>query len=93
MPEYIDREAAVNVACAAVWYGGGVPSIAEAINALSSADVEPVRHGTWIPRLYGKRVMYVCSLCERRQSGRPDYCSKCGATMDGRLNHENLLSR
>ena len=103
MAEYIDREAVYKRACRGCTRHGdeiGTCYHEEPCEELQSefasapaADVTPVRHGTWIPRLYGKRVMYCCSLCDSRQSGRPNYCPHCGAKMDGRLNHENLLSR
>lgn len=43
MVEYIEREAAIKAACDAVWYGGGVTSVTEAINQVPAADVVPAR--------------------------------------------------
>ena len=57
------------------------------INSLSAADVEPVRHGEWLPHTeYGSFGPYQngwrCSLCNRTEAYKQPYCN-CGALMDG----------
>ena len=55
-----------------------------------SADVQPVRHGTWIhdgfDTPHGVDWMH-CSECGKRdkycQAAITNYCSDCGAIMDG----------
>ena len=65
---------------------------------LPTADVEPVRHGKWIPHEVEqvmesnfnpyyiietfKPVNYRCSLCGRVEELQEPYCN-CGAKMDG----------
>lgn len=70
--------------------------LAEAINKIPAADVEPVRHRRWIPGDYvavehGECVTYpgegiTCSWChygfKRRFLWSRDYCPHCGAKMD-----------
>ena len=70
-----------------------------AIEAVPSADVQPVRHGrwewiastaveqhgTWLP--YLKEGLTVkCSECGSRFDRPWHYCPSCGATMDGDRN-------
>lgn len=69
-----------------------IDSLVEALNALPSADVEPVRHGHWIRESVGsdnssegyfKISMAECSECGTCVMGKPNYCPNCGARMDG----------
>ena len=47
-----------------------------------STDVQPVRHGTWLP--YLKEGLTVkCSECGSRFDRLWHYCPSCGATMRG----------
>jgi rubrerythrin len=50
-----------------------------------AADVEPVRHGEWIPT--GEETMFSrevkCNQCGIKLLGEPNYCPNCGAKMDG----------
>ena len=52
-----------------------------------AADVEPVRHGEWIPivsHFHGKPDgRYCCSECHRVETMKGIYCRLCGARMDG----------
>jgi hypothetical protein len=62
------------------------------INAAPTLDLEPVRHGRWIPRYEKMRNKYEtvmiatefsCSVCGiGRHSYRWNYCPTCGAKMD-----------
>lgn len=65
-------------------------------NSHKTNDVEPVRHGHWIPirkRLYACNdpvgeictVGYICSECEHEEDYEAPYCL-CGAKMDGKEN-------
>lgn len=89
MAEYIEREAAlVAISDTVMWDPSDIIENAlcnakKRVRCIPAAKVAPVRHGTWIPRIYRRRMMYYCSLCDHRQSGRPPYCSICGAKMDG----------
>lgn len=54
------------------------------LNELPAADVLPVVHGRWIPfhsEIAGD-IQY-CSVCEIGSVAKTDYCSNCGARMDG----------
>ena len=59
------------------------------INALPSADVQPVRHGHWIHILTEEdgNALYECSVCHKGEVHVPivevSYCWNCGARMDG----------
>ena len=55
-----------------------------------TADVEPVRHGEWIPNWGGPFILgNYCSLCNHyeditiKHSEGSNYCPNCGAKMDG----------
>jgi hypothetical protein len=46
-----------------------------------AADVVEVKHGEW---KWDKRFSnYTCSLCHNWDLTTPNYCSNCGAKMDG----------
>ena len=64
-------------------------------------DWKPVRHGTWdgktLPTflgvdqtgapITGRYPVYVCSCCGKYSAALANYCSFCGAKMDGGENH------
>lgn len=51
----------------------------------STADVEEVRHGSWIDVSTNTLYRFKCSLCGKERLGKQtDYCCHCGAKMDGR---------
>ena len=64
---------------------------AEDIEALPSADVAPVRHGLWEARAIPRSdpdgdwiaLEYHCSLCNRLEYRKENYCPNCGADMRG----------
>jgi membrane protease subunit (stomatin/prohibitin family) len=94
MAEYIDREAAIK----AIYdsdpngirrtLGFNVGQIEEALRAIPTADVAPVRHGRWaLNKKYGD---YECSECGQGDVKAMDftnlkmrYCPNCGAKMYG----------
>lgn len=54
------------------------------LEAIQTADVEPVRHGHW-KQLYQKSPRYVCTFCNHLFNNREwKYCPHCGAKMDGK---------
>lgn len=68
------------------------------IQTAPPSDVEPVRHGRWIPSDMGggqEDEAYVCSVCDdpwvlisgTPQENNMNYCHNCGAKMD--LEEEN----
>ena len=71
MDEYIEREAATNVACNILWKMNDLSTsvMAKALNSIPAADVAPVRHGRWILEAHDERVNYrwnvtaECSEC------------------------------
>lgn len=83
MPEHIEREAFKNkyLCC------GHLQEISEEdFDAFPAADVEPVRHGRWVPKekmikCPGARN-YICSRCGHEPLEIGDYCPNCGAKMD-----------
>ena len=84
MAEYIDRQAALSLAKDGKIISTTPCLARELLQAIPSADVEPVRHGRWEDAT--KEVgfpIWICSVC--RGDGRGDYriCPWCGARMDG----------
>ena len=45
-------------------------------------DVQPVKHGEWMPSEDNSKV-FGCSKCHEIVYGTPNYCPRCGARMDG----------
>lgn len=87
MPEYIDRELALEAAKKSYLYF----SIKPIINNIPAADARPVVRGKWIDRdddYYGWN-MWECSACGAEfvlTEGTPNmndyhYCPNCGADM------------
>ena len=61
------------------------------IYEMPAADVAPVRHGLWEARAIPRSdpdgdwiaLEYHCSLCNRLEYRKENYCPNCGAKMDG----------
>lgn len=78
----------------------GCVSLLDDINALPAADVQPVRHGRWLPSdsyittAYGTIHCQICSECgaDIMEDDNYDYdlCPVCGARMDGGAENEYL---
>lgn len=85
--EYIEREAAKRKYCETCnWYGTDLCNgCATPMSRIPAADVEPVRHGKWIPYNL-KECLYLCSECNAHPRDRTKYCPNCGARMDGGKN-------
>ena len=78
-------------------YSQEVAEAALAQQAENVKDWEPVRHGTWdgktLPTflgidqtgapITGRYPVYVCSCCGKYSAALANYCSFCGAKMDG----------
>lgn len=90
--EYIDREALHeifedkmqddNIMCPVV----KVLDVLEIIENQPAADVQEVKHGKWKPYWdseWQQPASSECSICKHRQIIETNYCSKCGAKMDG----------
>ena len=85
MGEYIEREAATNVACNILWKMNDLSTsvMAKALNSIPTADVAPVRHGRWERTADGAAL---CTACKRKMNPSQygyAFCSLCGAKMDG----------
>ena len=58
-------------------------AVKRTVDKVPTVDAEPVRHGRWKvvdgaePRRYG------CSICKKLSWTEDNYCSYCGAKMDG----------
>lgn len=87
MSDYIDRQAALDAISEACFELRGVYGRCEdALNALPSAEVEPVKRGKWEkkPDPYGFfDEIPVCSICGHTNALREQYpyCPWCGAKM------------
>lgn len=79
--EYIDRNLCETVAEYDQYYKLVVPL--EKIRKMPSADVAPVVHGRWLNTEHLDGHMYgECSECHKIRI-IDEYCSHCGARMDG----------
>lgn len=82
MSDYISREAALAQCKRHNDYTGW--SIADGIEAIPAADVEPVRHGRWGKKQGGFWEFANCSVCGQKTPTvgiPPNYCPNCGAKM------------
>lgn len=96
MTEYIEREAVIHrIRKVATMIGFENPAVAidSAITVIERApteDVAPVRHGRWEARAIPRSdpdgdwiaLEYHCSLCNRLEYRKENYCPNCGAKMD-----------
>ena len=91
MAEYIEREALeknLNERLAYLldkngpydYFTDGYDEAVSTVEEFLAADVAPVVHGRW--KRYGKNLGE-CSECGEIVSVRSNYCSNCGAKMDG----------
>ena len=88
--EYIEREAAYK-ACEAYFSGVCVYDVSESevindfekvIDAVPTADVEPVRHGHWVKEKPDVLIHWHCSVCKNcyyLEEPNANYCPNCGA--------------
>ena len=93
MAEYIYRDAVIrallNDASEQVSYSR--EDAADCIRYMDADDVAPVRHGLWEARAIPRSdpdgdwiaLEYHCSLCNRLEYRKENYCPNCGAKMDG----------
>ena len=73
------------VRCRACW----VDDTLDYIDSEQAADVAPVRHGQWEARAIPRSdpdgdwiaLEYHCSLCNRLEYRKENYCPNCGAKM------------
>jgi hypothetical protein len=72
--------------------------IYQAVDCISTADVEPVRHGHWEEAIRARRSIagkiedfrcYKCSACSKSSFYKTDYCPNCGAKMAEEGQNEN----
>lgn len=80
MDDYIDREAVLMK----LMQDGCSAKNVHTIMGIPAADVEPVRHGKWIP-IGETKMEYSCSTewCWIQTTYRYPFCPMCGAKMDG----------
>ena len=51
---------------------------------LCRETTDQIRHGHWIEKEYNPSFhTYICSVCEHGEIDTTNYCSNCGAKMDG----------
>lgn len=88
MDEYIEREAATNVACNILWKMNDLSTsvMAKALNSIPAADVAPVVHGQWETNS-DRPDSLICSVCkcgfDMWKHDPHNFCPNCGAKMDG----------
>ncbi len=83
MTEYIEREATIR----AVKGRFSMPVdnlIAEVIDSIQSADVEPVRHGRWIDGTCSECHFDAMYYSNSSTQAYTRCCPHCGAMMDGK---------
>ena len=89
---YIEREAAIKALMndAPEQVGYSREDAADCIRYMDAVDVAPVRHGLWEARAIPRSdpdgdwiaLEYHCSLCNRLEYRKENYCPNCGAKMD-----------
>ena len=91
MAEYIEREKVKQGlndelnslgATANCHYREGLQFACELIEKEQTADVAEVVHGYWKPD-YEYEDLGICSVCNSTGGKYENYCSSCGARMDG----------
>ena len=91
---YIEREALMVALCKEIigdgdYYNGKddmQDEIRDMVSRFPAADVAPVRHGMWLPTTkwwQGGSAWKQCSECGILHLGKSNFCSHCGAKMDG----------
>lgn len=97
MDDYISREAVLSK-CQQIWSNADetteigvaiiniVDELADFIENIPSADVQPVKHGRWIVSDTQRHVevTYECSECQHEVVGeyeKTPFCGRCGARM------------
>lgn len=92
MPEYIEREEAIDTVLDAYFNTPKVNLKGElfykGLLKMPAADVVQVKHGQWIDNgANGYKWAFVCSLCGYVDGhpfdNRHNFCPNCGAKMDG----------
>lgn len=86
MPEYIDREKAVDALLTEMCMTGYQSRSINAIRVIKKEDVAPVVHGKWKSEATRKpflQILYMCSKCGYLVDRVSNYCPNCGAKMDG----------
>lgn len=90
MADFINRETVVKllrgelVSKYPMSFYTGLLAAADEISKISAADVAPLVHGRW---KWDERFKdYACSECNHWDLKIPNYCSNCGAKMDGEEN-------
>ena len=106
MDDYISRQAAINALMNDIEpfvivepgttcvIGAGIKDsdVIKMLEAMPSADVQPVRHGHWIEHvceLFPAEGTVECSECHEHESiflVNDKYCPNCGVKMDGEQN-------
>lgn len=56
--------------------------IADFVEDLPAADVQPVRHGHWINLDRNDSCYYACSICGRLVKRKEQFCPSCGTIID-----------
>lgn len=95
MAEYLKKDKAIDIFIEGdgddeftEGYNFAVNEYREKIRAIPATEVQPVKHGRWIPQ---GDDMWLCSNCKENiiysehESDRTEkqrYCSRCGARMD-----------
>ena len=85
MAEYIDREESIDALKNDVMGGLNYERI---LKSLTTADVQPVKHGKWINTMpdveYKSFCQVKCSVCESIEP-YGNFCRNCGADMRGEI--------
>ena len=90
MAEYIEREEAIAWFMPYVHAGESIEAdvVISDIKGMKAADVEPVRHGRWLPQIVLGTRVWDCSECKTIGSPTWKRCPVCEAKMDEGVKHE-----
>ena len=91
MAEYIEREEAIAWFMPYVHAGESIEAdvVISDIKGMKAADVEPVRHGRWLPQIVLGTRVWDCSECKTIGSPTWKRCPVCEAKMIEEVKHEN----
>lgn len=64
------------------YYREGVSDIYGLVSEIPAEEVAEVRHGYW-KKDYEYEDLGLCSICNSTGAKEDNYCSECGAKMDG----------
>ena len=85
MDEYIRREDVIEWFMPYAHAGESIDAdvVISDIKGMKAADVAQVRHGRWLCVDTDTEQFFLCNRCKKKEYWESNYCTNCGAKMDG----------